>query len=104
MVGTVPDQDLAADLVRWLVPDAAAGWTTDDSVTVSTSTDAAGTRLHVLHNWSWDEAKASPSSTVADMLRGRRHAPGEPVTLGPWDVRLFRSDETQDQGGSENGS
>jgi hypothetical protein len=38
------------------------------------------------------------------MLRGRRHAPGEPITLGPWDVRLFRSDETQDQGGSENGS
>src|SRR4029077_18398216 len=58
----------------------------------------------VLHNWSWDEAKASPSSTVADMLRGRRHAPGEPVTLGPWDVRLFRSDEAQDQGGSGNGS
>jgi beta-galactosidase len=104
VVGTVPDQDLAADLVRWLVPDAAGGWTADDSVTVSSSTDAAGTRLHVLHNWSWDEAKAFPSSTVADMLRGRRHAPGEPVTLGPWDVRLFRSDETQDQGGSENGS
>ena len=78
--------------------------TTDDSVTVSTSTDTAGTRLHVLHNWSWDEATASPSSTVADMLRGGRHTQGEPVTLGPWDVRLFRSDETQDQRGSEDGS
>jgi beta-galactosidase len=104
VVGTVPDQDLAADLVRWLIPDAAGGWTTDDSVTVSTGTDTAGTRLHVLHNWSWDEATASPSSMVTDLLRGGRLTPGEPVTLGPWDVRLFRSDETQDQGVSENGS
>src|SRR5260370_40930664 len=46
IVGTVPDQDLAADLRRWLVPDAAGGWTTGDSVTVSTSTDpSAATRL-----------------------------------------------------------
>jgi beta-galactosidase len=66
------------------------GWTIDDSVTVSTSTDAAGTRLHVLHNWSWEEATASPSVTLTDVLGGGRHTPGEPVTLVPWDVQLFR--------------
>jgi beta-galactosidase len=104
VVGTVPDQHLAADLMRWLVPCPAGGWTADDSVTVSTGTGTAGTRLHVLHNWSWDEATAAPSSKVTDMLGGGRHAPGEPITLGPWDVRLFRGDGSRDQGGSENGS
>jgi len=98
VVGTVPDQGLAADLVRWLAPHAVGGWTTDDSVTVSTSTDtSAATRLHVLHNWSWDEATASPSCTMSDILSGERHPPGEKITLRAWDVRLFRSDEAHDQ-------
>jgi beta-galactosidase len=98
VVGTVPAQDLAADLVRWLVPHAVGGWTTDASVTVSTSTDTnAATRLHVLHNWSWDEATASASCTVTDVLGGERHPPGEKITLRAWDVRLFRCDEPHDQ-------
>jgi beta-galactosidase len=51
VIGNVPDQDEAADLVSWLVPHAVGGWPTDDSVTISTSTDmSAATRLHVLHN------------------------------------------------------
>ncbi len=95
VVGTVPDQDLAADLVRWLVPHAVDGWTTDDSVTVSTSTDtSSATQLHVLHNWSWDEATAAPSRPMTDLLGGERHLAGEKIALGPWDVRLLRSDET----------
>jgi beta-galactosidase len=71
------------------------GWTTGDSVTVSTSTDAsAATRLHVLHNWSWSEAAAAPG-VVTDLLGGGRHQPGEKITLGAWDVRLFRSDDVK---------
>jgi beta-galactosidase len=92
VAGTVPDQDLAAGLARWLIPDSAGGWTTDDSVTVSTSTETgAATRLHILHNWSWDEATASPSCAVSDMLGGEHHPPGAKITLRAWDVRLFRS-------------
>jgi beta-galactosidase len=84
VVGTVTDQDLAADLVRWLVPLAVGEWTTDDSVTVSTSTDtSAATRIHVLHNWSWDKATASPSCTVTDIFGGERHPPGEKQTAKP---------------------
>ena len=97
VVGTVPDQRLAAGLARWLVPRPAGGWTADEPVTVSTSTardsaghDSAG-RLHVLHNWGWDDAAARPSGPVTDLLTGRRYPPGEPVALGAWDVRLFRS-------------
>jgi beta-galactosidase len=92
VVGTVPGQDLAGGLARWLAPRGVHGWTTGDSVTVCTSTDTTSRRLHVLHNWSWDPATASPSSTVTDLLGGGRHMPGEPVTLRPWDVRLFRSE------------
>jgi beta-galactosidase len=66
-----------------------------DSVTVSTSTDpSTATRLHVLHNWSWNEATASPSCPVTDLLTGVPHPPGEKLTLGAWDVQLLRSDET----------
>jgi len=98
VVGTVPAQDLAADLMRWLVPHAVDGWTTGDSVTVSTSTDTStATRLHVLHNWSWDETTASPSAAMTDIGGGERHPPGEKITLQAWDVRLFRSEEPHDQ-------
>lgn len=84
--------------MRWLAPRAVGGWTTDDSVTVSTSTDvSAAGRLHVLHvldNWSWEQAAASASSPMTDLLGGGRHRPGEKITLGAWDVRLFRSHES----------
>jgi beta-galactosidase GanA len=93
VIGTVPDQALAAGLARWLVPRAAGGWTTDAPVTVATSTGPSGARLHVLHNWGWQEATACPSSPVTDMPGGSRYTPAEPVTLGAWDVRLFYGDE-----------
>ena len=97
VVGTVPDQELAAGLVRWLVPQAVGGWTTDDSVTVSTSTSTStATWIHVVHNWSWDEATASPSCPVTDAFGGERHPPGAKITLRAWDVRLFRSGDVPD--------
>ena len=58
VVGTVPDQELAAALVRWLVPSPVGGWTTDASVTVASSSTVAG-RLHVVHNWGWAPAAAT---------------------------------------------
>ena len=105
VVGTVPDQDLAADLVRWLVPDAAGGWTADE----------LGHRLQQHRRGGHPAARPAQLELGRgegfSVLDGGRHAPrpaprtgAELVTLGPWDVRLFRSDETQDQGGSENGS
>jgi len=93
MVGTVPDQDLAANLARWLAPKPVSGWTSDESVTVSTSTDEAGNRVHTLHNWSWDGASASTGIEVTDLFTKESHAPGEMLMLGPWDVRVLRSEE-----------
>ena len=90
VVGTIPDQDLAAALSRWLAPHPTGGWATDDSVTASTGTDRAGRRLHVLHNWSWQQASAKAEVPLTDLLTGGTHAAGERVHLGPWDVRIFR--------------
>jgi beta-galactosidase len=93
VVGTVPDQVLAAGLVRWLVPRATDGWITDASVTVATSTGQPAARLYVLHNWSWNEATATPPVKVTDLLEGGSHAPGEPIRLQAWDVRILGSEE-----------
>jgi beta-galactosidase len=98
VIGTVPDQVLAAALVRWLVPRATADWITDASVTVATSTGQPAARLHVLHNWSWDEATATAPVKVTDLLDGASHAPGEPIKLQAWDVRLLRSEESPEPG------
>src|SRR5260370_39427856 len=68
VVGTVPDQDLAADLVRWLAPHAVGGWTTGDSVTRPTSTDTCSpAQPPVPHNWCWAAPSAFPSRTATDM-------------------------------------
>ena len=91
VVGTIPDQDLATNLALWLVPEPTSGWTTGTSITVSTGTDSTGRRLHVLHNWSWNEATATGDIEVTDLLSGQNHASGKPITLGAWDVRIFRS-------------
>ena len=93
LVGTVPDQQLAAALARWLVAAPVAGWATDDSVTVSSSTNGAGQRLHVVHNWGWAEAGATAPAPVGDLLGDGRLTAGERLVLGPWDVRVFRTED-----------
>jgi beta-galactosidase len=90
VVGTVPDQELAEALVRWLAPSPVSGWATDDSVTVSSSSTGTG-RLHVVHNWGWSPATATPDSEVTDLLTGDAYGPGASLPLGPWDVRVVSS-------------
>jgi beta-galactosidase len=92
LVGTVPGQDLAAALARWLVPAPVAGWIADDPVTVSTSTNDRGQRLHVVHNWGWAEAAAVAPVPLCDLVDGDDLAAGDKVVLRAWDVRLFRSE------------
>ncbi len=88
-VGTVPDQELARDLMRWLVPDALAAWgELPVSVTVSSASTADGGRLHVVHNWSWDAATVATPVSVRDVLDPAAE-PTSSVTLGAWDVRVL---------------
>ena len=88
-VGTVPDQNLARDLMRWLVPNARKTWgDLPGSVTVSSATTSEGGRLHVVHNWGWDAQDVDIPLPVRDALV-RDGGPIEHLELGPWDVRVL---------------
>jgi beta-galactosidase len=89
MVGTLPNQPLAASLVGWLVPKPVAGWESAPSVTVSTSS-GANQRVHFVHNWSWETASAFAPADLTDLISGDEVAAASLVELGPWDVRVFR--------------
>jgi beta-galactosidase len=52
----------------------------------SRATARDGSRLRFWHNWSWDEAELPVPFPVRDILTGRRHAAGDTLRLGPWDV------------------
>jgi beta-galactosidase len=87
-VGTVPDQGLAVDLMRWLVPEATAEWgALPDSVTVSSATAADGSRLHVVHNWSWEPQLVKTPTSMKDLL-STGAAGLDRLELGAWDVRV----------------
>ena len=88
-VGTVPDQNLAQDLMRWLVPDARKGWgDLPGSVTVSSATTSEGGRLHVVHNWGWEPQAVDTPVPVRDVLV-RDGGPIGHLELGSWDVRVL---------------
>jgi beta-galactosidase len=87
-VGTLPDQAMARDLVRWLVPDPHGEWQDlPDSVTLSSATTRDGGRLHVVHNWSWAPLRIATPKRVRDVLDPDAE-PVEALDLGAWDVRV----------------
>ncbi|WP_344808732.1 beta-galactosidase [Microlunatus ginsengisoli] len=87
-VGTLPNESLAADLVRWLAPDSA--WPgLPVSVTVHSATNGAGRRVHVIHNWSWAPARVDLPESLVDLLAGDDAERADTLDLGPWDVRVL---------------
>jgi beta-galactosidase len=89
VVGTVPDQPLAEGLALWFAPEPIGGWVTPAPVSVATSTEPGGGRLHVVHNWSWHQQLAPAPTTLHDLLSTEEFATGSPVHLAPWDVRVL---------------
>lgn len=88
-IGTLPNTALSADIMRWLVPDARAGWgVLPESVTISSATTADGSRLHVVHNWSWQPCVVSTPGPLRDLL-DPESGPVDRLELGPWDVRVL---------------
>ncbi|HET9873461.1 MAG TPA: beta-galactosidase [Propionibacteriaceae bacterium] len=88
-IGTLPNTALSADIMRWLVPDARAGWgVLPESVTISSATTTDGSRLHVVHNWSWQPCVVSTPGPLRDLL-DPESGPVDRLELGPWDVRVL---------------
>ncbi|GGH90839.1 beta-galactosidase [Arthrobacter liuii] len=90
-VGTLPDDTLAADLIRWLAPDNATTFWGElpAGVTANSATAADGSRIHFLHNWGWDPVTTAAPAPMQDLLDpdvGNL----EKIELGPWDVRVLR--------------
>ncbi|MCU1561539.1 beta-galactosidase [Mycetocola sp.] len=95
VVGTVPDHALAQSIAEWLVPKPVAGWTDlPASVTVTSSTAPDGIRTFFVHNWSWDPASAVAPAQLRDLVTDVTAEPGDAITLGPWDVRVFSTSIT----------
>jgi beta-galactosidase len=92
VVGTVPGQELAASLATWLAPTALTGITdAPPSVTAASSIASDGSRLVVLHNWSWQPASFVAARDYVDLLDpDAALATGATVELGAWDVRVLR--------------
>lgn len=91
VVGTVPNAELAAALVSWAVPADRDAWSslTAGSVTATSATTAAGRRLRVLHNWSWEACSVRLPADVTDLLSTEPLEADALVELGPWDVRVL---------------
>lgn len=92
LVGAIPDHDLARSLALWLAPQPVGGWSgLPESVTATTTTDADGATVTVLHNWGWNPAAVTVPAGLADLLRDERYSPADTLNLGPWDVRVLRA-------------
>ena len=57
-------------------------------MTVHSATNAAGERIHVVHNWSWTPAQLALPREMTDIL-AEDDAPTKDLELGPWDVRVL---------------
>ena len=90
-VGTLPNAELAADLIGWLVPTQEHPWIgRPSSTTVHSATNAAGDRIHVVHNWAWEPATVTLPAPMLDVLAEGSAERLDVIRLGPWDVRVLR--------------
>jgi beta-galactosidase len=76
-------------LVRWLAAEHDQQWEAlPPSVTVHSATNAAGERIHVVHNWSWTPAQLTLPREMTDIL-AEDDVSMRDLELGPWDVRVL---------------
>lgn len=88
-IGTVPNREFGAAILRQILPDPVHGaWQTDESVTVLSGRTATG-RVFFVHNWSGTPASARPPFPVTDLLEDRGVAAGEELQLPAWSVRVL---------------
>ena len=89
-VGTVPNLTLAIAISRWLAKDSDSTWRRQsDQQTVTGATAVDGTRLRIIHNWSFTPSSFVLPAAVRDVLSDDTFDKGERIRLGAWDVRVL---------------
>ena len=92
-VGTLPDVELTAALLKWATnasPGTHTAWrATSPTQTVTSATNHQGERVHFIHNWSWETSSFVLPSATTDIVNGTDHAAGEALKLGAWDVLIL---------------
>jgi beta-galactosidase len=58
-------------------------------VTATSATAEEGTRVHFVHNWSWDDLSVPVTRRFRDVLSDEVLDPEQPLRLGAWDVRIL---------------
>lgn len=91
-VGTVPNPELAADVVRWATATTAPNreWqSASKSQTVTGARSRDGRQLRFVHNWSWTPSEFVLPVAAMDVLGDKKFEAGDILPLGPWDVRVL---------------
>jgi len=96
-VGTVPGRELARSLAAWLTPKPVSGWPElGPSTTAATATAPDGSRVHIVHNWSWTPARVAVPVDLREVGgEGTLLRTGESIDLGPWDVKVYSEARTR---------
>lgn len=91
-VGTLPNRSFAAALMSWVCPeDRTSLQDLPATVTAASARTRDGCRLHFLHNWSWEPTTVRLPLALADVIGSDTYEAGDELELGPWDVRVLRS-------------
>jgi beta-galactosidase len=89
-VGTVPNLPLAIAINRWLTKERDTAWRRQsEQQTVTGGTAANGTRLRIIHNWSFTPSDFALPAAVTDLLSDDIFDKGAELRLGAWDVRVL---------------
>lgn len=105
VVGTVPSPTLAADLVRWAVPERVGSGILRDAVspvTVSSGTLPDGRRAWFVFNWGWEPQRVELATDAVDAVSGHDLAAADHLDLPAWSTRCLFSAGPED--GSSTGA
>jgi len=96
-IGTLPNTELAADIIRWLTSEQNAVWEDlPEAVTVHSATTADQGRVHFVHNWSWEPATIASPVPLDDVL-DRERTNLTKIELAAWDVRVLIEPSKQER-------
>ncbi|WP_413353774.1 beta-galactosidase [Microbacterium sp. 1P06AB] len=94
VVGTLPSPALAADLVRWAVPEPISVGLLHKAalpVSVASGTLPDGRRAWFVFNWGWEPQTVELAVGARDAVTGEELAPGADLVLAAWATRCFLS-------------